>query len=96
MLYVKALLCLKFYWCRLLRLNGGGGMLDDLATLARICRGQAESCVDRSLATLLLNMARDYDRRAAGIPTSGAQAEDASKHSIEPNAGFVRWVLNGN
>jgi len=54
-------------------------MLDDLATLARICRGQAESCVDRSLATLLLNMARDYDRRAAGIPTCGAQAGDASK-----------------
>ena len=71
-------------------------MVDDLAALARICRDHAESCVDGSLATLLLNMARDYDRRAAGIPTSGTQAGDASEHSIEPNAGFVRWMVNGN
>jgi hypothetical protein len=74
-------------------------MPEDLATLARICRDQAESCVDRSLATLLRNMALDYDRRAAGIPTtaeSGAQAGDASENSIEPDERFVRLGLNGN
>jgi len=58
-------------------------MVDDLVTLARICRDQAEACVDRGLATLLLSMALDYDRRAAGIPASGAQAGNASEHSID-------------
>jgi hypothetical protein len=74
-------------------------MPEDLLTLARICRGHAESCVDRSLATLLRNMALDYDRRAAGIPTtseSGAQAGDAPNTRIEPHGELVRLVLNGN
>jgi hypothetical protein len=45
-------------------------MREDLAVLARICRDQAATCLDRTLKALLLNMAFDYDRRAAGLVSS--------------------------
>ena len=48
----------------------GVSMREDLAVLARICRDQAANCLDRTVKALLLNMAFDYDRRAAGFVSS--------------------------